>query len=120
MNPLWTSVLLVAAGGSIGLDRFFGYSTAYVRYLATEQKLLLIVHQFQLDWQVRRASWASQEPSLGALEEAVAACKGLLLSVDEAVRAETDAWAQEFAAVLVEIERTTTAQAEATHTRHSS
>jgi hypothetical protein len=113
VNPLWTSVLLVLAGGCIGLDRFFGYSTAYIRYLTTEQRLLLLIHKFQMDWQIRRAGWAGQEPGVAQLQDALAACKQFLLSLDQAVQAETDAWAQEFMAAIVEIDRTATAQGEA-------
>jgi hypothetical protein len=62
INPLWTSVLLVLAGGCIGLDRFFGFSTAYVRYLVAEQRLMAAAHEFQIDWELGKSLRAGRQP----------------------------------------------------------
>ena len=51
LKPAWSSVALAIAVAMVGLDRFFGFSSAWARYMATGQAILAALNEFRLDWQ---------------------------------------------------------------------
>jgi len=59
----WSSVALVLAVALIGLDRFFGLSSAWMRFLTTEIQIRNTLQTFQLDWEIQRAIWKGMPPT---------------------------------------------------------
>ncbi|HEV8046196.1 MAG TPA: SLATT domain-containing protein [Terriglobales bacterium] len=112
VNPLWASVALVLAAGAVGIDRFFGFSTAYMRYLSASMKLQRIVQDFSFEWQARRALTGDAEQTSIQVQEGINACKKLLADVDQTIQAETETWLQEFTTALAEIDKSAHTQAE--------
>lgn len=51
IQPAWASVALAIAVALIALDRFFGFSSACARYMATGQALSAALNQIRLEWQ---------------------------------------------------------------------
>lgn len=51
IDRVWASIVLGIAAGLVMLDRFFGFSTAWVRYISTELHLRQILDEFRLDWE---------------------------------------------------------------------
>src|SRR6266852_3247495 len=51
IQPAWASVALAIAVALVALDRFFGFSSAWARYMATGQAISAALNQFRLDWQ---------------------------------------------------------------------
>src|SRR5262245_53233265 len=52
----WTAVLLGIVGALLLLDRFFGYSTGWMRYMAAELQLRQMAQEFQIDWEAEKAN----------------------------------------------------------------
>jgi low affinity Fe/Cu permease len=51
IQPAWATVALAIAVALVALDRFFGFSSAWARYMATGQAISAALNQFRLDWQ---------------------------------------------------------------------
>ena len=100
----WGVLLLALAAGCIGYDRFFGYSSAWLRYLAAATALRARLVDFQLSWAARAATQGDAAPGPDRVAELVGAVRGFAAEVNEIVQSETDAWLSEFGNRLSELE----------------
>jgi hypothetical protein len=114
ISPGWASVALVVAVALIGFDRFFGFSSAWMRFLTTEIQIRSALQAFQLDWEIQRAVWKGSAPTDEQVQEMLARCKAFLVQVNTCLENEMTAWIQEFQAALRQIDETAKARAEAT------
>jgi low affinity Fe/Cu permease len=107
IQPAWATVALAIAIAMIALDRFFGFSSAWARYMATGQAISAVLNQFRLDWQ----RYSSQLPMDRLTEENVDRlldlAKALVKKTDDLIQAETSQWVTEFREALDDIERST-------------
>lgn len=105
VQPVWASVLLVLAGTLVGLDYFFGFSSAWMRFLDTELKIRCALEEFQLGWQADKAAVKDGAPTDQAVQKMLQRCQGFQERVNALLRQEMDAWMQEFRAALANIDR---------------
>jgi hypothetical protein len=105
ISPAWASMSLVLAAGCVGFDRFFGFSSAWMRFISTELRISQVLRAFELDWESRRVGWEDQTPDATATLAALQACKDCLVAVDTLVLDETERWVQEFSAAIEEIDK---------------
>ncbi|MGO8036147.1 SLATT domain-containing protein [Rhizobium leguminosarum] len=112
INPLWASIALVLAAGAVAIDRLFGYSSGYMRYLTTAMKLESLAHDFNIEWQSRRAVITSAEPNEAQVQDGIEACRRFCTAIGQAVQMETESWVQEFTSALAEIDKGARAQSE--------
>lgn len=56
IQPAWASVALGIAAAFVLLDRFFGFSSAWMRYIATELNIRQLTQEFNLDWESDKAA----------------------------------------------------------------
>src|SRR5207302_5189632 len=54
-NGLWASLLLGIAAALIGLDKGFGFSSGWARYVLTATNIRKALEEFRLDWTALRA-----------------------------------------------------------------
>lgn len=110
---LWATILVGAAGGLLGLDRAFGFSSAWARYVLAATEISRRLAEFRMDWLTLSAA-AIQNTSLSA--EQVAAllhkAKEFRLAVEAVVVQETRDWATEFQNNLAQLEKDVKAQLE--------
>jgi hypothetical protein len=92
----WGYVLLACAAGAVAMDRFFGFSSAWMRYITAELAIQRQLQRLQFQWAEMHITRGDRVPSahevaseLGRLAQAAAA-------IGEEVRLETLAWAEEF------------------------
>jgi hypothetical protein len=115
--PAWASVALLVAAACVGLDRFFGYSSAWMRFLTTEMQIRHALHDFLLDWETRRTIWEDKDdPGPQEAAAGLKRCKEFLAQVNELLKAEMDTWVAEFSAALTDIDKAAKAQAEVMRT----
>jgi SMODS and SLOG-associating 2TM effector domain 2 len=100
----WGYVALAAAAGCAAVDRWFGFTSGWVRDVGTAQAVQRRLEAFQFDW----AAESIREvlgPTEGTASEAAERCLGVLRrfceDVSETVRAETTQWVLEFRPSLV-------------------
>ena len=104
IQPAWAAVALAIAVALVALDRFFGFSSAWARYMATGQAISAALNQFRLDWQQSICQHADQ-PAQEGIDHLLGLAKDLVAKTDDLVQAETLQWVKEFRETLTEIER---------------
>jgi hypothetical protein len=104
IQPVWASVALVLAAALIGSDRYFGFSSAWMRFMLSELKLNALVEDFGLAWHAERATWADGLPSDEQVERALASLREFVAAASGVVRDETSAWVTEFQTELKKLD----------------
>jgi hypothetical protein len=105
VSPAWASVALVVAAALIGLDHFFGFSSAWIRFLTTEMKLRQTLHAFHMEWEIQRSTLEGQPPNNQQVRELLSQFKSFLYQVDTLLNDETTLWVEEFRAALREVDK---------------
>jgi hypothetical protein len=100
----WGFVLLAAAGACMVYDRFFGYSSAWLRYMSTATALRGLINDFQLRWTAELARLGGREPDSEDVVVLIELVRLFAGSVQDAVRTETESWLTEFHTRLNEME----------------
>jgi hypothetical protein len=100
----WGYLLLALAAGCVAYDRFFGYSSAWLRYVATATVLQGDLADFRLAWAAEMATLADREPTPDQTAHLIAEARQFVARVRDAVRAETEAWRNEFDNRMGELE----------------
>ncbi len=96
MNPAWASVAIAVAATSLGLDRFFGFSSAWMRFITSKLKLEARQQMFQFEWLETRASWQGNPPTHEQARAMVKRCAQFAAEVSGIVEDETLQWVSEF------------------------
>jgi len=104
ISPAWASVALILAVSFVGLDRFFGFSSAWMRFLTTELKIRNALQLFKIDWEIKKASLKGNNPSDVQVQEFLEMCRIFFTTVNNALEFEMNAWKEEFQAALKQIE----------------
>jgi hypothetical protein len=112
ISPVWASVALAIAATCVGLDRFFGFSSAWMRFLTTEMQIRNTLHGFHLDREIQLASLAGREPTEIEIQEMLYLCKETLSNLNLILKEEMDAWVQEFSAAIRDIDKAAQAKKE--------
>lgn len=117
ISPAWATVAVALAALCVALDRFAGYTSGWVRYVRSAQKLIELQGQFRLDWCMYLHSEfedkideivdsENKQTSIYLSKDyGLRLCKDYISSVNSVIGRETDAWAQEFQQVLIQFER---------------
>ena len=118
VSPAWSTVFIALAALFVALDRFAGYTSGWVRYVRSAQRLTEIQGQFRLDWcmylhgeiegnKARSEDDDDQESAYPSKDYGLRLCKEYINSVNSVVSRETNMWAQEFQQALVQFEKPT-------------
>jgi low affinity Fe/Cu permease len=110
IQPAWASVALAIAVALVALDRFFGFSSAWARYMATGQAISAALNQFRLDWQECSSQLPMDELAQESIDRLFGLAKTLVRKTDDLVQSETLQWVKEFRETLTEIERSAESQ----------
>jgi hypothetical protein len=110
IDPVWASISLGIAAALVMLDRFFGFSSGWIRYISTELHLRHILDEFYLDWEAERAGWKNTSPTDEQIQRALARCRAFVAQVNGIVREETNLWVAEFQDSLKQLDETVKAK----------
>src|SRR5690606_33827087 len=99
-------LFLALAAACVGVDRFFGFSRGWMRYITAALVLERLLSEFRLEWAMMRAKFGGRSPSPEQVQLMLQSIKEFLLRVDGEVEKETQEWIAEFQSSLAEIERT--------------
>lgn len=105
IQPAWATVALAIAVALVALDRFFGFSSAWARYIMAGQAILAALNQFRIDWQKSISQLPEGGLSGDSIGHLLDLAKALAMKTDELILSETLQWAGEFRETLTEIER---------------
>jgi len=110
LPAIWGSVSLIIAATAVALDRFFGFSSAWMRYLTTEMQIRHSLHRFLFDWEARQAKLAGSTPDEEAAQALVQSCRDFIQEVNQILRDEMGMWVDEFRQNLAELDKAVKAQ----------
>ncbi len=97
------------AAALIALDRHFGLSSGWTRYVLTATSLTKLLHEFRMDW-VALISAAADPPTPEQRAGLIQRAKEFVTSVQAALLQETKDWATEFQSNMAQVERDLKAQ----------
>jgi hypothetical protein len=97
--PGWAAVTLAAAATLIALDHYFGFSTAWMRFMAAEMRVTRLRHDFEYRWNAQRAR-SSDPPTASDVAALLELARLVVLDIDDVVAEETDSWVAEFRSSL--------------------
>lgn len=93
--PGWAAVALASAAALVALDRYLGFSTAWMRFMTAELQITRLRHDFEYAWQVGRVG-APASPSDDEVAALLARARDFVLAVDDVMADEIAAWVAEF------------------------
>jgi hypothetical protein len=108
---LASSLFVGVAAGLYGLDKAFGLSSGWTRYVLTATVLEKTLEEFRLQWTLLLAK-LSRPPLPDQIEALLKCAQDFRVAVASAVLQETKDWVTEFQNNLGELERDTRAQLE--------
>ena len=94
-------IMLALAAGCLAYDRFFGYSSSWLRYVAAATKLRAQLNDFQLSW-LRETLPRPRGPAPD--DVLIELVREFVHALDETIRQETDSWLVEFHTHMAEQE----------------
>jgi hypothetical protein len=98
-------LLIGIAGGCIALDRFFGYSSGWIRCMTTALALDKSLEEFRMEWARNLARLRGGPPSELQLDQLLLTCETFSLAIRSQVEQETKAWVIEFRSNMAQLER---------------
>lgn len=101
----WATAAMIVAGAFVALDHFFGYTTAWIRFIEAANEIRVLVRQFKLDWEQQAATWTNEKPTSEQVSLAMSLAQGFVAAVDQVVTTEIDRWATQFRANLAQHNR---------------
>lgn len=114
IDPAWATVAVTVAITAIGLDRFFGFSSGWVRFITTEIKIESKIEQLRLSIENERFSWQGQPPTFDKAKATLGIIISFLNEISEIVKDETNTWVIEFQNVLQKLNEDLKVEAETT------
>ena len=97
--PGWAAVALACAAALVALDRYLGFSTAWMRFMKAEMQITRLRHGFEYAWQDALVK-AATPPSDDEATKLLALAREFALAVDDAMADEIAAWTSEFTTSL--------------------
>ena len=102
-------VLIGLAAGCVAFDRFFGFSTNWMRYIGAAMRIETARLRFAFEWEHRVAPLRGKDPSDDEVTELLDSIEKFSLAVREAIEQETGAWIAEFQTNLAQLDKETKA-----------
>jgi hypothetical protein len=102
-------ILLALAGGCVLLDKLFGFSSNWMRYMSTVMRLQTLLAQFEMDWAklvFKSGSGSIDEEQQNKMIDCLSEFR---LAVVKELQNETQKWIEEFRSNMAQLERYTDA-----------
>jgi len=111
IQPAWASVSLGIAAAMVVVDRFFGFSSGWMRYISAELRIRQLLREFELEWQTLKAGWKGLDPTDDQVHTILSRAKMFINQVTTVVQEETNTWIREFQESLKQVEEAARAKA---------
>jgi SMODS and SLOG-associating 2TM effector domain 2 len=92
------------AASLIGLDKAFGYSSGWTRYVLTATSMTKLLHEFRMDW-VAMVAASSVPPTIEEQAKLIQRAKDFVSAIQAMVLQETKDWATEFQGNMAQMEK---------------
>jgi len=105
-------LLLAVAAGCVAMDRFFGYSSGWIRYVTTALAQEKSLEEFRLEWARCIAKLRGRQPNESELDQLIRTCETFNLAIRGQIEQETKTWVTEFENNLSQLGRDLEAKAD--------
>jgi hypothetical protein len=102
-------LLIGLAAGCVAFDRFFGFSTNWMRYIGAAMRIETARIRFAFEWEHLMAPLQGKQPGEEELRELLESIARFSLAIREAIEQETGAWILEFQTNLSQLDKETKA-----------
>jgi hypothetical protein len=102
-GPL-ASLFVGLAAALLGLDKAFGYSSGWTRYVLTATSMTKLLHEFRMDW-VALSAAAAVPPAVEQQAAMIQRAKEFVSAIQGMVAQETKDWATEFQSNMAQMEK---------------
>lgn len=109
-NSLWASLLLGLAAALLGLDKAFGYSSGWARYVLTATNIRKSLEEFRMDWAELMAKAGTPLKTADQVAPLIERAKTFRSNVEGLVLQETKDWVTEFQSSMAQMEKDVAAQ----------
>lgn len=111
-SGLWASALVGVAAGLLGMDRAFGFSSGWARYVLAATEIRRKLEEFRMDW-IALAAMASPAPSAEQIATFIQKAREFRVAVEAIVAQETKDWVNEFQTSMAQVEKDVKVQLDA-------
>ena len=101
-GPL-ASLFIGIAAALLGLDKAFGYSSGWTRYVLTATSMTKLLHEFRMDWVALSA--AAGESPVEQEAAMIQRAKEFISAIQGIIAQETKDWATEFQSNMAQMEK---------------
>lgn len=108
-SGLWSSALVGVAAACVGLDRAFGFSSGWARYVLAATDIRKRLEEFRMDWLALTAT-TSPQPTPEQITALIQRAKDFRVAVEGVVAQETKDWVTEFQTNMAQLEKDVKAQ----------
>jgi hypothetical protein len=112
IDAQWGYIAFATAAACVAADKFYGFSTGWIRYMKTQLVLESALSDLRYDWIALVARLAGQQPSADQIQLMLQRLKDFVAFVRGQVEQETDAWVLEFQSNLSDLASTVKSRAE--------
>jgi hypothetical protein len=105
------SLCIGLAAALVGLDKAFGFSTGWTRYVLTATTMTKLLHEFRLEW-VASVAAAKDPPTAEQQAALIQQAKDFLSTIHSMILQETKDWATEFQSNMAQMEKDLKSQLE--------
>lgn len=116
-NGLWASLFLGIAAALLGLDKGFGFSSGWARYVLAATNIRKSLEEFRLDWTLLRAKAGNPLTTIDQVTPLIERAKQFRADVESLVLQETKDWVTEFQSTMAQLEKDVNAQITALKTQ---
>ena len=92
------------AAALLGLDKAFGYSSGWTRYVLTATSMTKLLHEFRMDW-VALSAAAAVPPTMEQQAGMIQRAKEFVSTIQGMIEQETKDWATEFQSNIAQMEK---------------
>lgn len=105
-------LLIAIGGGTVALDRFFGFSSSWIRCITATLAIEKSLEEFRMEWARYLAKLRGGVPPDSLLDQLIVTCETFSLAIRGQVEEETQSWVNEFQSNLLQLERDLEAKAD--------
>jgi len=105
-------IALALAAACVGADKFFGFSSGWMRYMLTQLSLQKALAEFQLGWMLLWADIDKQQPTPEQRKKILQYLIDFQAKLFTEINQETQTWMIEFQSNLIQLERSTRTQSQ--------
>ncbi len=98
-------VLLALSGATVLLDKLFGLSSRWMRYMTTAMAIQRHLAAFEMDWSATWLEIAGQKPTEEQRKRLIKLARAFRLAVVDEMALETQTWVAEFQSGMAQLER---------------